>query len=374
MGELGSGSQPRILHVAQPTTEGVAVVVADLVGELVRRGWSVTVACPTGGYLEPRVREAGARHGRWEATRTPGWRSAPETRSLRRIIAQTRPDVVHLHSSKAGLAGRLALRGRLPTVFSPHAWSFLHAHGLQGTLALRWEQAATRWTDVILCGSLDEVATGEAAGIRGNYEMISNSIESPPSTVDRRQARVELQLPLDAPMCVCLGRLTAQKGQDVLLRGWPAVRRAVPEARLILVGDGPDRVKLESMSSPGVQFAGAALKENVPLWIAAADVLAFPSRWETLSLAVLESLAGGRAVIVSDCSGMSEAMAGGAGRMVPVDDVEGFAQAVVDYLGDLRFCHAEGERSRAAFEHVHETRRRENLDRYARLLDGLRSA
>ena len=71
-----------------------------------------------------------------------------ETQRLRRLISQVDPDVVHLHSAKAGLAGRLAVRGTRPTLFQPHGWSWLAARGATARGALAWERLAARWTDV----------------------------------------------------------------------------------------------------------------------------------------------------------------------------------------------------------------------------------
>src|SRR4051794_2187232 len=108
-----------VLHVAQPAEAGVPQCVAALAADQVARGWDVTVAAPEGVSLSP-----GVTHRVWHASRAPGPATPGETARVARIVRDARPDVVHLHSSKAGLAGRLAVRGRVPTVFSPHAWSF----------------------------------------------------------------------------------------------------------------------------------------------------------------------------------------------------------------------------------------------------------
>ena len=97
----------RVLHVAQPTDYGVARYLGDLAAGQVAAG------CPSPSPARPtdrsrrRVRDRGARHVPWEARREPGPHLGAEVRRLRQVVATERPDVVHLHSSKAGLAGRV---------------------------------------------------------------------------------------------------------------------------------------------------------------------------------------------------------------------------------------------------------------------------
>ena len=369
------GQALRVLHVAQPVVDGVAVVVADLAEYLSQRGDDPIVACPPRGYLPERLRDAGIPVVAWEAGREPGRATIAETRALRRVVADINPSVVHLHSSKAGLAGRLAIHGRRPTVFSPHAWSFYHLEGAMRTAALTWERVAARWCDVILCGSTEEAEVGADLGIAGRYEVIANSSRMQDPGLTRAQARHELGLPVgdDAPLAVCLGRFTRQKGQDVMLNAWPTIRQAVPGARLALAGQGQDDQMLRDLAAPDVIFGPIPRRDVAAVWMLAADVMVFPSRWETLSLAVLEALQLGRPVVVSDCGGMREALAGGAGVMVPSEDPVALAQAVVPYLADREFAAREGEAAGVAYRRVHQPERDAKLARYRRLLADLGS-
>src|SRR6266545_5984629 len=134
-----------ILHVSQPSDGGVAGYVAEVAADQARRGWQVKVACPEYGQLADVVAATGARHVRWTAKRAPGPGSLLDALRLRRILDEERPELVHLHSSKAGLAGRLAIRGRLPTIFQPHAWSFEAVRGPARLGALAWERRSARW-------------------------------------------------------------------------------------------------------------------------------------------------------------------------------------------------------------------------------------
>src|SRR5437867_164065 len=167
----------RVLHVSQPTEAGVARVVGDLVADQVAAGFDVVAACPPDGLLPGRARRLGATVLRWAAGRQPGPAVAAEAIALAALVARHRPDLVHLHSSKAGLAGRLAVRGRLPTVFQPHAWSFLAAPGPVRPACVAWERYATRWTHRVLYVSHREHAEGRRRGIRGSGVVVPNGVD-----------------------------------------------------------------------------------------------------------------------------------------------------------------------------------------------------
>src|SRR5580658_3887330 len=130
----------RILIVSQVTVDGVAVCVRELVQAAVGAGYQVTVACPAAGHLSAWVRQRGAAWERLEMRRAPHPSDILAVMRLRRL-ARTH-DLVHLHSSKAGVAGRLAVASlgprRPPVVFTPHGWSWL----VGGRLAPLY-----RWTE-----------------------------------------------------------------------------------------------------------------------------------------------------------------------------------------------------------------------------------
>ncbi|WP_395692778.1 exopolysaccharide biosynthesis polyprenyl glycosylphosphotransferase [Nocardioides sp.] len=349
--------RPRVVHVSVPTTEGVANVLMGYVRDQVARGWSVTVVCPSEGWLGPSARSAGAQFVPWEAGRNPGPAVLGETRRLRRILDDVDPDVVHLHSSKAGMAGRLAVRGRRPTVFQPHAWSFDAVRGPVRAASIRWERWAQRWTTELVCVSRSERQVGEQHGILGATTLAVNGVDLHRFVVatdaERRHARERLDL-RDVPTAVCVGRLTEQKGQRDLLDAWEQVVARVPDAQLVLIGDGPDRGELEmrAASLRGVLLTGA--RSDVRQWLAAADLVVAPSRWEGMAVAPLEAMAAGRSVVATRASGMAESIPRGAGTLVPVGDVGRLTEALVRRLDDPALAAAEGRLGRLHVEERHD--------------------
>ncbi|MFD6984062.1 glycosyltransferase [Streptomyces sp. NPDC059956] len=347
---------PVVLHLVQPVEGGVARVVVDLVRAQSAAGLRTYVGCPRGGQLADAAREAGAEVLTWRAGRAPGPGLAAEVLGARGLIGRVRPDILHAHSAKAGLAGRLAVRGAVPTVFQPHAWSFDAVGGATAALALRWERFGARWADRVLCVSEAERRTGESEGIAASWSVIRNGVDlrhfrpgGPDPGQDKARARAELPLPAafqgDGPLAVCVGRLCQQKGQDVLLRAWPELLGAVPGARLVLVGDGPDMERLRRGAPPSVHFAGAAF--DIRPWLRAADLVVLPSRWEGMALAPLEAMACGRPVLVSDVSGARESLPPGQGRLclVEPEDPTALAKALGGLLAEPRLLAALGEQA-----------------------------
>lgn len=335
-----------VLHVTQPTDGGVARYLTDLAGSQLQAGWQVVVACPQDGRLSDDVSAVGAQVLTWRASRPPGPVLGVEVRNLAVLTAHVDPTIVHLHSSKAGLAGRLAVRGRRGTVFQPHAWS---VHALPPRLrstAAAWERVAARWTDLVLCGAQDECNVGRSLGVHAPFAVVPNGVDthhfSPAGPVDRVQARARLGLGTGA-LAVCVGRICRQKGQDVLLHAWRRVMSMVPDALLALVGAGADG----AASLPGVVIAGAV--EDARDWYAAANVVVCPSRWEGMALVPLEAMARARSVVASDVGGTREALPPGAGTLVRSGDAAALAAAIAVRLGDQQRADSEG---RVGLAHV----------------------
>ncbi|MFF5704563.1 glycosyltransferase [Streptomyces sp. NPDC012794] len=347
----GSGSSFTVLHLVQPVDGGVARVVTDLVRAQTAAGLRVLVGCPRGGRLTDDARDAGAEVHAWRAGRAPGPALPVEVLGAARLIRALRPDLLHAHSAKAGLAARLAVRGSVPTVFQPHAWSFDAVGGATAALALRWERAGARWADRVLCVSEAERRAGASEGITARWSVIRNGVDlahfRPPRGPDggRAEARAALRLPDEGPLAVCVGRLCPQKGQDILLQAWPEVLGTVPGARLALVGDGPDAERLRRTAPPGVHFAGAVA--DIRPWLRAADLVVLPSRWEGMALAPLEAMACGRPVLVSDVSGARESLPSGQGRLclVPPEDPTALAKALGRLLAEPRLLTELGEQA-----------------------------
>jgi glycosyltransferase involved in cell wall biosynthesis len=189
-------------------------------------------------------------------------------------------------------------------------------------------------------GMADDLA-GVAGVPRAAIRVIPNSTVGPDLAVLAREPVTHPWLsPGAAPVVLAVGRLTEQKDHALLLEAFARVRRE-RDARLIVLGDGPERDALERRAHAlgvvdDVDLAG--FDPNPYRFMARARVFALSSAWEGLPGALIEALACGTGVVATDCpSGPREILEDGRyGRLVPAGDVEGFAAALAAALDDPR--------------------------------------
>jgi phosphatidyl-myo-inositol dimannoside synthase len=164
----------------------------------------------------------------------------------------------------------------------------------------------------------------------------------------------------DRPVVVCVSRMVARKGQDVLVDALPAIRRRIPGAALLLVGDGPHRAAVEKMvTERGLQedvvLAGRIPWEQTPAYYDAGDVFAMPTRTrlgglepEALGICYLEAAATGLPVVAGDSGGAPDAVLDGEnGFVVDGRAVEQVADRVATLLNDAALARRFGMRGRA---------------------------
>ncbi len=164
--------------------------------------------------------------------------------------------------------------------------------------------------------------------------------------IDAAAVRQRYEL-ADRPVIVCVSRLVARKGQDTLVAALPRVRAAVPDAVLLLVGDGGYRERLEQQArehglADAVRFAGGVPHAELPAHFAAGDVFAMPCRTrlrgldvEGLGIVFLEASATGLPVVVGNSGGAPDAVRDGeTGYLVDGRDVAAVADRLVELLQD----------------------------------------
>jgi glycosyltransferase involved in cell wall biosynthesis/SAM-dependent methyltransferase len=262
---------------------------------------------------------------------------------LVRLLRRERPDVVHTHSSKAGVVGRIAAHlAGVPVVHGVHGWSFhdeMTARGRQAAIEI--ERRLARWTDRIVVEGTPDVSKGLDAGIGRpeQYVLIRNGIDVDAIASlrsERAAIRAELGFDASTPVVGSLGGLRPQKDPVGLIAAFAEVRGAVPHARLVMVGDGPLRAEVERAVDALGQVGAVTLvgaRKDALRWYGAFDVFAMASLWEGLPRTATEAMAAGTPVVATTVDGLSELITDGVhGRLVTPHDRHALAAAISEVL------------------------------------------
>ncbi|MCK5379367.1 MAG: glycosyltransferase family 4 protein, partial [Acidobacteria bacterium] len=265
-------------------------------------------------------------------------------RELRRAISSFSPDIVHTHSSKAGILGRRAAHlEKIPVVIhSIHGWGFTP---LQSPVKRRLLVAAERWvapwTDHFIAVSQANIDQGRALGLLGDdTSLIRSGIDLSPfrQLPDPVPVRRRLDIPDGVPVVTQIGNLKSQKAPLDFVRVAAIVASTNPEVHFVMAGDGPLRAQVEDLAGE-LEIADRlhlpGWWHDVPGLLAATDVAVLTSRHEGLPRAVVEALAAGVPVVATAVDGTPEVVRDGInGFLAPPGEVELLAAGVCTLLED----------------------------------------
>jgi len=255
-----------------------------------------------------------------------------------KIARDYRPDIVHTIGMKSCVAGRVAAR-------VTKAAHLVHVHDLERPptpirllyrpLALRSEAAACVSSAVASYAPDIYRLRPERTVVLHNAIDLKRFTEPQDAIANRRRL---LQQDEKQPIIGMVGRFHPVKGHAEMLDIFARIVSAIPEARLVLVGDGPTREAMEHKAaalglSDKVSFLGQ--RSDIPELISCFDVLALPSRSEGLPIAAIEAMAAARAVVAFRVGGVGDIVQDGrTGCLAAPGDVSAFADAVVSLLND----------------------------------------
>ena len=325
----------RVLQVFEPREGGVPEHVLQLSMGLAARGWEVHVAGPASSPFMSRFDDLGVAVHRLPLERGSVAGDLRSARQLRRFDQESRFDVVHAHSSKAGALARMAIGGGR-VVYSPHCFAFNRETGL-ATKVFTWtiEQALVPRTRAVVAACDWERRQGSRVlrGAARRTEVIEYGVE-PCGDVSPDAGLREFAA--DAPLAGFIGRLEPQKDPVHLVRAFAAAVAGGAPGRLAVVGNGPlaeavdaeiDRRGLTGRASL-FPFQPGRTRE----YLRAFDLFVLGSRWEALPISMLEAMTCGVPVLVTAVGGVPDLLDGRrGGRVVPAED-EG---ALASQLGEL---------------------------------------
>jgi glycosyltransferase involved in cell wall biosynthesis len=266
-----------------------------------------------------------------------------------KLIRGLRPDLVHCHTTKAGLVGRLAARlANVPAVFTAHTWCFSEGTSLAWrALGRPAETFAALCSKKIITVSEANRTAAIAKKIAGADKFVTVH-NGGADTLHR--ARPGSGNP---PRIVMVARFAAQKNQTLLVETVAKLKRP---AILTLIGDGPLRQQAEQAAAAcpahiKVEFLGQ--RRDIPELLAQADLFVLSTNWEGFPISILEAMRAGLPVISTDVNGVREAVDDGeTGLLVSPRDGNGLLGALEKLVFDPTMLEHMGTRGRAKFEQL----------------------
>jgi glycosyltransferase involved in cell wall biosynthesis len=372
---------PRVLLLFEPPDGGVAENVRHLARGLGDHGITVEVAGPEDAHPYAELERAGIAVHRLPLRRGFG-QPAADLRALARIdrlLRERPPDLVHAHSAKAGVLGRLAARRRrVPAVYSPHCFAFVGpVSARRRVFATAVERRLGARTAAIVCACDAERRRGLERRVAPaeRLELVYYGVEGCPGDTapDPDLAAFGDGGPLVGAVTV----LREQKRLDLLIDAAPHVLERVPEARIAIVGDGPLRDDLHAQArrlglDRDERFTFLAFQPPAARYLKALDLYVLPSAWEAMPIGALEALACGIPQIATDVEGTGEAVDHGRTGLLLSPERGGLADAIVELLQDEGRRREMSEASRARQRERFAVGRMvaETADVYARALSG----
>ena len=295
-GILLMAEKKKILYIVEAMGGGVFTYIVDLANELVDTydmyiAYAVRKQTPSNykDYFDKRIHLIEVKNFGRAINPVKDFASLFE---VKRIASEINPDVIHLHSSKAGVIGRIAFNGKIPMFYTPHGYSFLmenYKPMKRAMFKLIETVCAKRKCATISC-SVGEHQ--ETLKLTQHATYVNNGINMAElkEIVDRTDK-------VEHPFTVyTLGRICYQKNPTM----FNAIAELLPDVKFVWIGDGELRKEL---TSENIEITGWADRTTAIKYAVNADVFLLPSRWEGLPISLLESMYMKKICVVSNVIG-----------------------------------------------------------------------
>lgn len=298
-----------------PKIDGIVTRLKHTVEHLQRQGDEVLVICPDGGLREYKGATIHGVSG-IPLPLYPELKLAIPRPTLRRVIEKFQPDIIHtVNPAVLGVGGiYYAKTMGIPLVASYHTHlpQYLQHYGLGALEGVLWEllKLAHNQASLNLCTSTAMVKQLDSRGIE-RLDLWQRGVDTemfqPHLNSQQMRYRLSQGYP-DAPLLLYVGRVSPEKEIEQI----KPVLKAIPEARLAIVGDGPHREALEAhFTGTKAHFVGYLQGLELAAAFASADAFLFPSRTETLGLVLLEAMAAGCPVVAAASGGITDIVTNG---------------------------------------------------------------
>ncbi|TWT59959.1 glycosyltransferase family 4 protein [Rubinisphaera italica] len=304
-------------------------------------------------------------------------------RQIKSALRELQPDIVHTHSSKAGIIGRKAAYDlKLPCVHTIHGAAFHYGQNkILYRVYRKAEKIAQKWTDhyISVADAMSQQYLDAGIGKPEQYTTISSGFDVEPflqEPTERASLRKEWGLSDEHILIGKIGRLFPLKGHDAIIAVAAEVIRQAPQVRFLFIGDGILREQyLNEIRDQGLQdhfiFTGLVDPTEIPRLMQATDIVAHTSQWEGLARVLPQALISGKPVVSFDIDGAREVtIPNETGCLIPRNDLTGLTQALVQLANDeeMRTRFGKNGRERFTDQFRHQTMSRRIREVYEKVL------
>lgn len=265
---------------------------------------------------------------------------------LANLLRSLSPDIVHTHSSKAGILGRLAaaLAGVPKVVHTFHGFGFHERQTFPvRSLYIFLEKLAALFSDrlVFVSKSNWDTAASLKIGKVSRYRLIRSGValsRYPAALPEKAKKKAELQLGMHKPLVVSIGNLKPQKNPLDFVAAAKKINESLPECEFLFIGEGPLRPQVEArVIAAGLshRFKLPGWRDDAPQWLAASEVFVLTSLWEGLPRALVEALRSRLPAICYAVDGVVDVVQDGQnGFLVEPGNPDALAEKVIAVLTD----------------------------------------
>lgn len=267
---------------------------------------------------------------------------------IKKQLELLNPDIVHCHSTKAGLLGRLAAKSlNIPVVFTAHGWAFTDGVGSKKQkIYAHVERALSKLSDAIISVSDYDRQHGFKHNV-GTQQLVTTVHNGVPDVI---KSTNNTQNPV--PKLIMVARFEEPKDQYFLINTLAELPKAL-DWQLDLIGDGPNLQKCKDLTKSKqldnkVIFHGQSFK--VQEFLNQADIFILISKYEGFPLTILEAMRASLPIIASDVGGVKESVTAQNGFLIPKNDSVALTDALTKLISDANLRNELGSNSRKLYE------------------------
>ena len=320
-----------------PEVNGVAMTLEHLVSGMLARGHEVEVVRPRQSKSDVPAMKSPYSERLCKGMPLPGYKGlhfgVARPGSLKRHWKKTKPDIIEITTE--GPLGWAAIRAAksmgIPMVSSYHtnfhSYGTHYGYGMLIRTALRWLRHIHNSTRITFAPSDDVVATLTKEGFK-NVRLFGRGVDTKRYDPARRDEALRQSWGAgpNTPVAVYVGRIAGEKNLPCTIEAFAAMREILPDLKVVLVGDGPMRAKMQA-EHPEFHFCGVRRGEDLAAHYASADIFIFASITETFGNVVTEAMASGLPILAYDYAAPARYVENGkSGMLVPFNDSAAFIE------------------------------------------------